>query len=654
MSTLGYSQNYKPKKNKESGGEYGGYAVKKYSDLKAFQLTRIWGEINFKGLYREQNKYFKDFHENEKYSLYSGGIILRTNSYVLHPNFLTLDLDAEYNPEKLKDTYLIVPDRAEANNIKKFDGRATFFKEKHVSFTALGGYSEAYSNRENITNIKGKNLNYGGLFAIRNSILPATISYNDRKWNQLELDTKRKFEGEQRNLEAKYNLLVFKRYYKDEFSYNYNEFFRRDAKLFEVKNISNQIKLTNEVAFDRKRNYVFNSILTGINQTGYDEFKRLNSYQRIFLKLPENLNFNGSYNFYSLDRFVYKLNQHRVNSKLSHKLYESLFSNIFFDYSKADHTLFDETNYSEGIDLLYKKKIPTGLLTISYRYERLRQIKSGSPVDVINEEYKLTDGQIILLAKPYINRSSVLVTDETGTIIYQENFDYILIERDNFLEIQRMPGGQIANNASVYVDYTATQSATYQYDSNNHLLFLSVQFLKWFEIYGRYSTQNFVNQKQTEFLILNYFNQYVYGARFDFSFINGGAEYDDYRSTVIPYKLMRYYISLNGTIKQKFMYSLNGSLRDYKMINNEVNQRYTDIAGSLGYMLNTRTKFMVNCGYRNQTGKQIDLDLFTVKAEFTTSLRQLYFTFGVDYYNKKYLTESIDFKGAYVRIVRKF
>lgn len=655
FSVFGTTQNYKPKKAKEKGGDFGGYSLKKSNDFKAFHINRISGELSFKGLYREQNRFVNEYKEFEKYSLFSGGILLRTNSFILHPNFLTLDLDGEYNPEKLKDTYLIVPDRAEANNIVRFDGRAQFFKEKPLSFTAISGYSQAYSNRENITNIKATNFNYGGLLVFVNKILPATISYNDRKWDQIEIDTQRKFEGEQRNLEAKISQ-SFSKSDKNEFTYNHNEFLRRDAKLFEVSNINNQLRLKNDFSFDRKRNYMFNSIITGIDQKGYDEFKRLNSYQRIYLKLPENLNFNANYNFYGLDRQVYKLNQHRVNAKLGHKLYESLYSNIFFEYSKADHTFFNETNYNEGVDILYKKKIPTGLLTLSYKYERQRQIKTSTPVDVqiLNEEYTITDGQIVLLSKPYVNKSSVYVTDETGTVIYQENFDYILIERGIYIEIQRMPGGLIANNSIVYVDYIATQPGSYQYDSNNHLFYMSVQFFKWFEIYGRFSTQNFVNQEQTEFLILNYYDQYVYGARFDFSFVNGGVEYDDYQSTVIPYTLMRYYLSLNGTIKKKLMYSLNGSLRDYKKINDEVNQTYTDVSASLGYMFNPRTKFMVSGGYRNQTGEQIDLDLITAKAELTTSLRQLYLTLGVDYYNKKYLTESIDFKGAYVRIVRKF
>lgn len=650
-----FAQNYKPKKNKEKGSEYGGYSIKRNKDFKAFKLVRISGEANLKGLYREQHRLINEYSETEKYSMISAGLIVRTNSYIFHPNFLTLDLDGEYNPERIKDNYLIIPDRAETNNLKKVEGRATFFKEKQITLIALGGYNEAYSNRENLTNIKSTNLNYGGRLDYKNKFLPASVIYNDRKWEQIELDTKRKFDSKQKNLEAKISK-SFATTDKNDLTFNYNEYFRNYANQYEVKNISNQLKLTNDIAFDKKRKYVFNSYILGIDQIGFDEYKKINSNQRLYLNLPKNIQFNANYNYNVIERQKFTLNQQRTSAKLGHKLYESLYSNIFFEYSQSSHTLFKETNYKEGIDFLYKKKIPTGLITLSYKFERQHQLKSSNPSDiqVFNEEYTITDGQIVLLKKPYINRNSIIVTDESGTIIYQENFDYILIERESFIEIQRILGGQIANNSIVYIDYISIQPASYQYDVNNNSVSLGIQFLKWFEIYSRYSKQNYVNKDSTEFLILNYYKQYVYGGRFDFKFLACGVEYDDYRSVIIPYKLMRYYITLNGTIKQKILYSLNGTVNDYKMINNDVNQLYTDINGSLGYIFNSRTKFTVELGYRNQKGKEIELDLLTSKAELTTSLRQLYFTLGVNYYNKKYLTENIDFKGAYFKIVRKF
>jgi len=50
---------------------------------------------------------------------------------------------------------------------------------------------------------------------------------------------------------------------------------------------------------------------------------------------------------------------------------------------------------------------------------------------------------------------SVLVYNLNRTIIYQENIDCVLIRREDFTEIQRIPGGQILNGQEVSVDYQA-------------------------------------------------------------------------------------------------------------------------------------------------------------------------------------------------------
>jgi len=58
--------------------------------------------------------------------------------------------------------------------------------------------------------------------------------------------------------------------------------------------------------------------------------------------------------------------------------------------------------------------------------------------------------------------------------------------------------------------------------------------------------------------------------------------------------------------------------------------------------------------YRNQAGRGIDLDLITSKLELTSVVYKIYFTLGLEVYNRNYLGEIINFKGVYVQILRKF
>ena len=102
------------------------------------------------------------------------------------------------------------------------------------------------------------------------------------------------------------------------------------------------------------------------------------------------------------------------------------------------------------------------------------------------------------------------------------------------------------------------------------------------------------------------------------------------------------------------MLSLNGSLSEYKLINNEIEQTYIDVSSRIAYSFKPQTKLTLYLGYRNQIGENIDLNLLTTRCEFNTILRQLYLTLGIEAYRRNYLKQEINLNGAYIRITRKF
>ena len=179
---------------------------------------------------------------------------------------------------------------------------------------------------------------------------------------------------------------------------------------------------------------------------------------------------------------------------------------------------YDEKNVKFGVGFDYTKKIPFGQLRLSYHYYRHNQENESEevPRQILNEPHILLDGSPELLDKPYVDISSVVVKDNTGTIIYQENLDYILVERNNFVEVQRVLGGLIPNGGQILVDYVAIQPGSYSYDLNNHDVFLGfILFNRLVEVYYHGRFQDYTNVEQTEFLTLNYFSQNIYGIRIE-------------------------------------------------------------------------------------------------------------------------------------------
>lgn len=598
-----------------------------------------------------------DVKEDQRSTYYIGGIRLNTGSYLWNPDLISITLDGEYNPETRKETYLLVPDRSEVRTLKRVDFGTTLFRNKPITLNSYVNLNQTYFNRELLTNIKSDNRQWGGLLSLNNRFLPLSVSYRQSDWNQLEIETGRKFSMAQNNLIGTIsksfgsndrNEFLFSR---DNYTYNY-------AGSKEVKNMIDRLSVNNSIYFDTERKYNLISQVSYYDQTGDNEFAKMEAIERLLFTLPARLRFTGGYNYYSLRDPSQLLVQNRITGSLNHQLFESLTSDIFADYSGISQTIYDETNFKTGFDINYSKKIPArGRLNLSYRYFRSYVDMTGisAPIKIINEEHVLSDGKTTLLDKPFADLSTLVVKDQTGVIIFQLNFDYIVIVRGDYLEIQRVPGGQVANNQSIKTDYTAIQPGSYSYEANNNAYSASILlFEKLIELYYRGSNQDYRNLSETEFLTLNYYNQNVYGSRIDVGFAGIGAEYDDYKSNIIPYKRYRYYIDLNWSFRSKLLISVNGSLLDYKLIDDDVNQKYSNINSKITYNINYKTKIDLDAGYLSQRGQNIDLDLLTSKLEISYSFRQLFLRGGFEMYIRHYLQSDFLFAGTFIEIVRKF
>ena len=621
-----------------------------------FHPQSINGNIKLKGLYREQKSHIGIVDENQKSTYFIGGVMLNTKSYLWAPDLVFINLDAEFNPETRKENYLLVPDRSEVRTLKKIDLRTIVFRNKPINLNAFVNLNQTYYNRELLTNIKSDSRQWGGLLSLNNKILPLSVSFRQSDWKQKELLTNRTFTMTQNNLlgrisksfgESDKHEMLFSR---DDYTYKY-------ADSQEVKSLINQVSLNNNFYFDSKRKYSFNSHISYYDQAGDNEFNKLEAIERLMFNLPANLRFTGGYIYHRLNDPSQLLSQSRVNGSLTHRLYESLTSNVFMDFSGISHTIYDEKNLKAGFDINYTKKIPSGRINLAYRYSRsyIDMQALSAPVKVINEEHVLSDANITLLNKPYIDILTLIIKDQAGVIIYQLNFDYTVTVFNDYVEIQRVPGGQIADNQIINADYTAVQPGSYSFEADNNSFSSSIQlFKKLIELYYRSSGQDYKKLKETGFLTLNYYNQYIYGGRIDIGFAGVGVEYDEYKSNIIPYKRFRYYIDLNWAFRSSLLFSLNGNILDYKLIDDEVNQQHSNITGKISYKINQKTRIDLQAGYLSQNGRNIDLNLFTSRLEISSSLRQLYLKGGVEMYRREYLNSNFAFAGTYVELIRKF
>lgn len=620
-----------------------------------WNFTSLHGEVKLRAQYRQKYTTLNDFSEVQESAYFSGGLSLNTKSYIWHPNFLQIDLGGEFYPESNQDDYLVTPDRSEVRTLKGLNIGTTLFNSKPLSIQSWANWNDSYSNRENLTNIRSKTIRWGSSLYFRNRILPVNISYNDNNWDQTETETGRTYQTDQSNFEAS-TQKSFSDRDRSELSYSHNQYFRRDANLSEIGNTTDNIRLNNSLYFDKKKRYAFRSYIYNYKRRGSQNYSVFSANENLTFLLPQNFRFIGIYNYHNQQQETQKSRQNKVSANLNHKLFSSLNSQLFYEYSNINHTFYNETRNKGGIDLHYVKKIPSGQLNLSYNYSLLRNDMDSDPTDlqVYDEQHLLADGEITMLSKPHIDEATIVVKDITATIIYQIDFDYLLIEQGDYIEIQRIPGGQIPNRSSVYIDYVAIQTGSYKYDAHSNNFSANITLFKRFlELYYRGQFMNYKNVEKSDLLVLNYIKRNTLGGRIHIWDAEIGIEYEDQNSTITPYKLMRYYLNFQKRIN-KFILSVNGNIRDYNMVDENIHRKYSDLSGKAAYEFHPGTKIDLMLGYRHQKGPGIDLDLLTASTEFKTVYRQLYLTAGISVYLRDYLEDITNYYNFYIEVVRRF
>lgn len=636
-------------------------AVAAQNNGRTFQAVGVRsysGELRLRAMYRTQEQSWDQYFEKQESFYYSGGILANANLFLIHPNFCELDLGAGFMPESNRDNYLAAPDFSEVRTVRKLNATAAFFRQKKLSFSASGNYDESYSKREQMTDIKTTSKYLGASMVFSNKYLPLTVDFSKRRMDQLEIQTGRRLNLDQTHLEARAEQ-SFSTYDHQKLVYSHRIAKTLNENGFKTDNTADEFNFTSNLAIGKKKVVTFNTLLDNIRQYGYYAFDRLNLAEDMQARLPQNFTFRTHYQYYNTLMPFGRTIQHNFGTYLQHHLYKSLSTRLYNEFSSIRHAAYAENNNKTGIDLNYTKKLPFGVLNLTYGffYYNLHYHADSSSMNVSGEEYVLSDSKIVLLKRPNVLPSSVIVRDVTGTILYQQGIDYILVPVGNFLEIRRVPSGMIPNEGTVFLDYTASQATSYSYGSKNNMVSANIGLLKGkLDVYYRLAIQDYSNLDNTDLVALNYFTQNVVGFRIGFDHVTGGAEYEDYKSTIIPYRMFRVFLGVQKTLWDKLVLVLNGNMQNYTMLNEPTAriQRYADLSGRIEYAFARQSKVTCDLTYRKQTGRDIDLDLVTGRFEISSVIYKLYLTGGIEFYRRNYVGERINFKGTYFQIARKF
>jgi len=620
-----------------------------------WNTTSFNGEVKLRGHYRQQQTTKENYNELYQNLYFSGGLLMNLKSYILHPDFLGIDLSVDYSPETNRDSYIEIPDVGEIRTVKGLKLHARLLNNKPLTLTSYLNWNDNISNRENLTSVKSKYTGWGSSLILKNKILPITASYSNTSWDQLEVQTNRHYTTEQKNLEL-FTQKSFSSRDETELSISHDYNLRQNNEFSKITTATNSLRFNNRLSFDEENRFKLSSTVYAYNRTGNQISSFFNLNERLTVKLPYNFRFYGSYTMSNQQQLNLRSHKDIFTTRLNHKLFSSLETGVHYRYSNVIHTQQREKRNKAGYHFHYTKKIPTGRLAISYSNSLLRINKESDSLDIhiINEEHQLVAGEIVLLNRPYIDINTILVKDFTASIIYQIGFDYMLIEHGDYVEIQRISGGQIPNGATVYVDYIARQTGVYRYDEISNSINASINlFNSILELYYRGLFIDYMNIEKSDQLILNYTQQNIIGGRIKFRFVEFGTEYISKNSIVSPYTSLRYFININKRV-QRLVLSAIGNLRNYQKKNEPTKRQYIDISGKAGYLLSSNSTLSLTVNYQKQRGPGIYLDLYSASAEFKTGFRLFTLSTGVNFYNRFYTSRRINYFGAHIQLSRRF
>ena len=348
------------------------YSQENESHFRAWKLMSISGEAGVKANYRQSEFGKTNFYIRQNDAYINGLLQLRTLSYFVHPNFVLVNLNANYNPETRRSSYVGLPDFTEKLNRDGFDVTALFFSKKLLNISTNALLNNSFQNADNISSIKTRSQQYGVTMSYLGRYLPSSVAYTTQLSDQVSLSSNRKYNFDQRIWQATASK-SFASFDNHSVSYFHteNSSIEKDSNLMalpvKTKAFIDLLELSDGMDFDKKKNYSFNSSIINSNERGSFNLKRLTAREALKFKFPGNFTFENIYNLGLTEQESNKINFQSLQSFLSHQLFLSLNTRIFYEHNQTIQSTYNDERNKIGLNLAYTKKTPLdGRLTMLY------------------------------------------------------------------------------------------------------------------------------------------------------------------------------------------------------------------------------------------------------------------------------------------------
>ena len=634
------------------------YPQGRSTDYSFWNFKSINGSAGLEGNYFYKSTGLSSgFYEKQTSYELNGLISFMSSGFIIHPRFISLDLDGLFRLGARDDNYIVTPSETSITTTDRVILRISVFNGLPINGGIFCNYNHSYIKREYFSNIENNSIRLGTKFNYQNTFLPFTIGYDYNDWHQKEIELNRSYRTKKHNLRAQFYQSSGK-FLTNKLFINYSDFDRTystSENVYSSRNFnadfSSRIRINGIVPINHFS-------LIGYNlQEGFAGRKKIQVLQNLITELPYNFRFLINYNFHTLDNYNISSAKHSFNTGINHQLFKSLKSFANYEYSIYKQNTFDETANKFQVGLNYSKKIPGGSINMTYNYGRYsEEQESKNPFHIsTDEEHILDDNVITLLDNPEVVINTITVTDANNIITYQKDYDYEIIERGKFIEIRRIFGGQISNGATVLIDYQYFRDDSFSYNSSNHSYSLRVSlFDNLFEAGFSGNEISHDNVENIQFLTLKEISEKKYSLKMNYRGLSIGYEYDLFQSNIVPYKSFKIFGRFNYIFNNSILLSLNSNFRKMTMKDENEELEFWDIIGMMTCSISMSSKLVFEGSRRLQKGHNMDLELYKLKSEYQLSFRSIQIHTGLEFYRQNYINDIINYFNGYIKIKRNF
>lgn len=572
-----------------------------------------------------------DFKSHRR--LFSESLDMNFKGSVYHPKFMEFDASLGINPRQLDENNGTTSRGRKFRHelLNKYYFNTTLLKEKPVTGIFFVNREEDVSNRDFFERQTTDIFSFGERVVSREAWLPLTVSHQ-----RTSQDIRRSFRPglyDEKDLVHWLYAPRLPRVGDVKFDLSREQYRRQEEGFLDQAGTADNFSASNRYAFGADNE---NELFSGMHY--YHLADRVSNDD---LTLNENLTVNISdslksiagYSLFDHSSSAGSTRQNSAAAGLRHQLFESLTSAADVKGSVFNTPSYDETRLGVVMREDYRKKIGDAVFNLGIDYDMSRQQRDAvsAALEIVNERHVLDDTRLAYLNELEADPSTIIVTGNDASIVYTSGLDYTLVNNPSGrTEIRRLPGGGIISGQPVLVSYRVSRNPSYSLREALSGYRAGFDCLdSRLRVYHHYSQKRFGDVQGAEGLILDAYNEALWGTEIDAFLMQNRLEYEQYDSDRSPFTAVRlsHLLPIRPFSRLEILLSAREDFVDFA----ESTRDARDLRAVMTCHLSRTTDYHFEAGQLRQKGGGLDMNRRILRNSFRKQLNRSFLEVGYDF-----------------------